>query len=171
FSCFGVVGQNLSRSDKKSSDLDNICTGSAHAFNEMWEVYPKTKIGVKNLSTGRFFNVDAVVMSDVKSQYTAVSIKVSENLAVVFGYAPGLSGQNYDGYGEMIFFERRDGDVNKLLHVYEMMEYFPANNEKIYYLDKGGMSVYVKDRVEVSYFQFDKMGFSYFLPKNYFEYK
>lgn len=153
-------------------ELEDMCIGTGMAFNEIWSTYPKTKIKIKNLTTGNFSDSYAVVMNDHQSSYyTVVALKINANLAVVFGYAPGINQKLFNNYGEFFMCERRDGDVKMVFHFYEPMKSFSSHNEMIYYIEKYGIQVYAQDRLEVRMFKFERIGLSYFLPEDYFEYK
>lgn len=150
----------------ESEDLMDLCRGSVLAFNEIWSVYPKSSITVKNQKTGDIVKTECIIINDLKKSTTAVILKIHSNLAVVFGYKPGISGEYFDDNGEFFMCERRNGDINDLEHFYEPMKSFASNNEKIYYIEKNNIQVYAENRIEVRMFKFNNLGLTYILPEH-----
>lgn len=159
-------------SNSQSIHFKDMVSGFAFTFNEVWEVYPKTKIQIENTANGTNIREYCVVMNDNKDSWcTVVGAKINENFAVIFGYAPGVSNKLFNNYGEFYLYYRKNGEIVEVKHLYEPLTKFAENNTSKEYLKKDGITVVINEKFEVEYFEFDFTNRIYFLPKNYFEYK
>ena len=165
-----VVGQD--------TDFRNLIIGLTAIMPDKVPSYFLTKsILVIDIATNNQFQKTVVIISDKKDGRTVLGVKMNENLIYVAGYVPVTKNDIFTGEGEFYLYKKEDAQITLVKHLFKTLRKDTGTNKLKEYLEepewKVGQTpdyvIAISDKFEVQFMAF--MGYMFFLPSNYFDYK